>query len=970
MDTGIHPYPSMDPPFDHFELVARQNGNQGQMQDATNALAEFGGFQNFSSRKYDAYVFTLDWKTTGCYQRGVLPVPLAKNDTCLPGWHCPNSDFYNPPQFCAPTPECAVFRAGKMTCEPQGVYEPKICANGFYCPGAPNGHLQLPCPEGTFCPTGAKEPFNCTGGAICPEKSQRQLVIAPLFVMIIIDVVLLVIVGIGFGVTKWRRSRPKKYTTLDAGDGNSDNIELLLAARAPPRSSRVSVSAPAPPPHSPYAQYSPPQSDYMQPYAPPYSQPQTPQPYPESYPPSYNQPYNPSVSPRPPTLTHARRASGRVDNMDGYVDDDLSDYGDYEPEDDFHNSPDFQRFIRSMSKTIETSSIGLSFDFENLTYATKNGKGKKILSGVTGTMPRGSCWGIMGGSGAGKSTFVNVLMGKLQATAGTMKINGWQKDMSKYKKLIGYVPQDDIIFPELTVRENILHSARVRLPASWRDKAIQDHVDSLIACLQLTHVQHSRVGDARKPVISGGQRKRVNIGIELAAAPMAIFLDEPTSGLDATSAATIMRLIKGISKLGVTTIAIIHQPREQIFAGFDQLLLLAEGQSVYSGPTEDVSSYFENLGFAFPQRANPADTLIDIITGDGAQYTMSGKRDTDVRTLINTWQTSGQYNRSGKHLSVSSFNDAATKRSRRASNQSLNSTAEQEESLVRTMKARGATWPAQVFYCWKRAMTQQVRNATSFFFEIGVGALAGVIIGLSAFASAGHLFQGIYHPPFTSLSSAVDYSSTPQLGLLGGLAIGLAASAPGFWVFGEEKQMYYRETASGHSRSAYYVGKLIATLLRIALSAFHFTVFLGVLATPLIAFQWMYVVNLLYFWCVYGLASIVSMIVKREDGPLIAVLGSLVIGVLGGVAPPLSTVKSWGLEWLWRASPGVWLTEAYFTENLTPLGYLYELDLAASATGFTLGQYGLDVGILFLIGFVYRIVAYLLLVFLHRDKQR
>ena len=629
--------------------------------------------------------------------------------------------------------------------------------------------------------------------------------------------------------------------------------------------------------------------------------------------------------------------------MDGYVDDDLSEYGEYEPDEDYHNSPDFQRFIRSMSKTIETSSIGLSFDFENLTYTTKGGKGKKILSGVTGTMPRGSCWGIMGGSGAGKSTFVNVLMGKLQATAGTMKINGWQKDMSKYKKLIGYVPQDDILFPELTVRENILHSARVRLPASWRDKAIQDHVDSLIACLQLTHVQHSRVGDARKPVISGGQRKRVNIGVELAAGPMAIFLDEPTSGLDATSAATIMRLIKAISKLGVTTIAIIHQPREQIFAGFDQLLLLAEGQSVYSGPTEEVSGYFETLGFAFPQRANPADTLIDIITGDGAQYTMAGKRDTDVKTLIEQWQSRGQYGRS-THLSVSSFNDAATKRSRRTSNQSLNSTAEQEESLVRTMKARGASWPAQVFYCWKRAMTQQVRNATSFFFEIGVGALAGVIIGLSAFASAGHLFQGVYLPPFTSLSSAVDYSSTPQLGLLGGLAIGLAASAPGFWVFGEEKQMYYRETASGHSRSAYYVGKLLSTLLRIALSAFHFTVFLSVLATPLFAFQWMYIVNLLYFWCVYGLASIVSMIVKREDGPLIAVLGSLVIGILGGVAPPLSTVKDWGLEWLWRASPGVWLTEAYFSENLTPLGYLYELDLAAEVVGFTLGQYGLDIG--------------------------
>ena len=153
-------------------------------------------------------------------------------------------------------------------------------------------------------------------------------------------------------------------------------------------------------------------------------------------------------------------------------DDDVSQFDDEDVDTDFHNNADFQRFIRSMSKTIETQSIGLSFDFENLTFETA--RGKRILQEVTGTMPRGSMWGVMGGSGAGKSTFLNVLMGKADHTGGVVKINGWVKDMSKYKKLIGYVPQDDIVFPELTVRENILHSARVRLPASWRDGAIQD----------------------------------------------------------------------------------------------------------------------------------------------------------------------------------------------------------------------------------------------------------------------------------------------------------------------------------------------------------------------------------------------------------------------------------------------------------------------------------------------------------------
>jgi len=769
-------------------------------------------------------------------------------------------------------------------------------------------------------------------------------VTVPVGIMIVIDVALLLIVGLGFGISKWRKSRPKRYTTLGPGT-HEDNIELLRTVNAPSgRSSRSPTLTISGPPNVLYDQ------SHMQHPAPVQSpDPATASPYASQLPspPSSYSPYTPPAYSQqlPRRTTHARRASGRADHLYGYADDDAESLYSAvsEVEEDFHNSPDMLRFIRSMTKTIETSSIGLSFDFENLSFKTKGGK--KILQEVTGTMPRGSCWGIMGGSGAGKSTFVNVLMGKMKNTGGTVKINGWEKDMSKYKKLIGYVPQDDIVFPELTVRENILHSARVRLPAKWRDRDIQDHVDSLIACLHLTHVQHSRVGDSRKPVISGGQRKRVNIGIELAAAPMAIFLDEPTSGLDATSAASIMRMIRAISRLGVTVISIIHQPREQIFYGFDQLLLLAQGRAVYAGPTEAVQTYFEGIGFAFPQRANPADTLIDIITGDGAQYTIgAGKKETDVSNLIAEWSKRGQYSSHSKHLSTTSLNPEQAKRNRRISNQSLSSTAEQEESLRRTMKNRGATWPAQVFYCWKRAMTQQVRNATSFFFEIGVGALAGVVIGLSAFASSGHLFQGIYKPPFTILSSGVDYSSTPQIGLLGAMAIGLAASAPGFWVFGEEKQMYYRETASGHSRSAYYIGKLLSTILRIALSSLHFTVFLGILATPLISFTNMYFANLAYFFDIYGLASVVSMVVKREDGPLVAVLASLIIGVLGGVAPPLSKVKQWHMEWFWRLSPGVWFTEAYWTKNTTPMAHLYEIELASKSVGFTVEQFGLDIG--------------------------
>lgn len=108
------------------------------------------------------------------------------------------------------------------------------------------------------------------------------------------------------------------------------------------------------------------------------------------------------------------------------------------------------------------------------------------------------------------------------------------------------------MLPELTVYENILHSARIRLSRTWASADIKAHVDSVIDCLELSHVRNSLVGSVGKPVISGGQRKRVSIGMELAAAPMAIFLDEPTSGLDAASASSIMRTLKAIARLGIS----------------------------------------------------------------------------------------------------------------------------------------------------------------------------------------------------------------------------------------------------------------------------------------------------------------------------------------------------------------------------------------------------------------------------------
>lgn len=617
--------------------------------------------------------------------------------------------------------------------------------------------------------------------------------------------------------------------------------------------------------------------------------------------------------------------------------------------DDERPDSNIQQFVQSLSRCTNAASIGLSFEFKNLSYQPK-GSRQPILSQVVGEITKGSFWGVMGASGAGKSTFVNVLMGKHSHTGGITKINGSAGVSSKYKKVIGYVPQDDVVLPELTVHGNILHSARIRLPLDWSDKDIQKHVDLVLKCLQLSHVQDSRVGSTAAPVISGGERKRVSIGMELAAAPMALFLDEPTSGLDSTSASSIMGILKAVSRLGITVVTIIHQPRHEIFEALDSILLLGAGRIIYSGKEAETQAYFEDCGFIFPKGHNPADTIMDIIAGQGHLYKKLG--DTDVSHLIEQWRYRQNASNAAKGFTNSSPSDVEI------------------SALNKTIQMRGAPWYRQTYFCLGRALLQQYRLRSSFYAEIGVASLAGLLLGLAETSQDGINFRGIFQHPYELLSSSVDYESVPEISLLIGVAIGMVASPPAVKIFGEEKLIYLREASSGHNRFAYYIGKVLSTLPRMILSNLHFTMLFMLLATPKISWGAAFIANLLYFYCIYGLSSCVSMVTRREDGPLIATMTSLVVAIISGVKPSLHTVGGWHMTWLWRASPGTWLSEAYFTENLSPYRYLYQIDQAASATGLKLGHYSLDLVVLFLLGTLYRVIAFGALRLFNRTSGR
>ncbi|RLN94064.1 hypothetical protein BBJ28_00017554 [Nothophytophthora sp. Chile5] len=243
---------------------------------------------------------------------------------------------------------------------------------------------------------------------------------------------------------------------------------------------------------------------------------------------------------------------------------------------------------------------------------------KRILHKISGSVSRGQVLGLLGPSGSGKTSLLNALAavenGRSQFS-GELLLDG--KKLSKgYRRIAAYVQQDDSLYSTLTVRECISYSAQLRLPASLSDRVKDAMVDRIIAELNLGHVAHSRIGSATGGSgtrgVSGGERRRVSIGMELVTSPQILILDEPTSGLDSSSAHSVVQLVKELAGHGRIVVLSIHQPSARSFLLLDQILLLGKGKLLYSGAPADSKRYFQDLGFKCPEHENIADFILDI----------------------------------------------------------------------------------------------------------------------------------------------------------------------------------------------------------------------------------------------------------------------------------------------------------------------------------------------------------------------
>ncbi|XP_010676075.2 ABC transporter G family member 26 isoform X2 [Beta vulgaris subsp. vulgaris] len=246
---------------------------------------------------------------------------------------------------------------------------------------------------------------------------------------------------------------------------------------------------------------------------------------------------------------------------------------------------------------------------------TEHDNHKYILKGITGSIGPGEILALMGPSGSGKTTLLKIIGGRLQENVrGTVTYNSISYSAA-LKRRIGFVTQDDVLFPQLSVEETLVFAAYLRLPSSMSRKQKYQRVEMIIKELGLERCRHTRVGGGLIRGISGGERKRTSIGYEILVEPSLLLLDEPTSGLDSTSANRLIQILQGLAKAGRTIITTIHQPSSRMFHMFDKILLLSEGYPVYYGKAWETMDYFSSLRFNPEIPMNPAEFLLDLATG-------------------------------------------------------------------------------------------------------------------------------------------------------------------------------------------------------------------------------------------------------------------------------------------------------------------------------------------------------------------
>jgi len=469
----------------------------------------------------------------------------------------------------------------------------------------------------------------------------------------------------------------------------------------------------------------------------------------------------------------------------------------------------------------------LSMQWKDINFRIKD---KHIISGVTGTLASSSLTCVLGPSGSGKTTLLNLLAGRQQTRgkglsfSGTVSVGGQVIDPPRFRRRVAYVMQDDALFATETPRECLQLSALLRLPGVAKQERIQ-FVESLLQTLHLSKCANTMIGSATVKGVSGGERKRTSVGVELITNPDILFLDEPLSGLDSFAAFTLTKVLKALAESGVPVLCTLHQPSSEIFNMFDSAIVLHDGEVIYQGRSVELVNYASLIGYKCPANFNPADHVMFLIQSESAEA---------VAKIKLNWRNSHQ------------CKDMETEV------ETLASAASEAQALELPRAAKRANLCKQFAVLTLREFRGARRNIPALAARFGSslfigGIFAWLFAGTGSADFADTADGNCRDPPnFNKNACVVDYQA--HYGIVISIAIQslMAGSQPTLITFPNERPVFLREHAAGQYRVlAYLLAKtlvempILAVAQTLQLTVMYFIAGLGGDFFLLVLYAWM-----------------------------------------------------------------------------------------------------------------------------------
>ncbi|KAG2633051.1 hypothetical protein PVAP13_2NG289500 [Panicum virgatum] len=409
---------------------------------------------------------------------------------------------------------------------------------------------------------------------------------------------------------------------------------------------------------------------------------------------------------------------------------------------------------------------GVFITWEDVWVTAVDGRGKTatILHGVSGSARPGEVLAIMGPSGCGKTTLLDTLADTNLRSKGDILINGRRQKLAFGTS--AYVTQENVLMATLTVREAIYYSAQIQLPDTMPVAEKLARAGDTIQEMGLTSALDTRIGGRQTKGISGGQRKRLSICLEILTRPWLLFLDEPTSGLDSAASYHVMSRITGLAaREGMTIVAVVHQPCSEVFELFHGLCLLASGQTIYFGPAANATEFFTSNGYPCPPMTNPSDYFLRTINRDfeleneeTRTVSKPSAADEAIETLVSAYKSSNTSENAKKEM------------------HDIN------EMGGVMLRRKQATFLTKVLVLTRRSFVNMYRDVGYYWLRLGIYISISLCLG-TIYYNFGYGYDSI-----RSRSSMLMFTG----GLLTWMAIG------GFPSFVEEMKIFRRERLNGH----------------------------------------------------------------------------------------------------------------------------------------------------------------------------